>query len=102
MLRDGAPSPHEALFLFDRDRIAGVRSGQWKLVVESRYQAAVTRLDHPQSYYGPGLLFDLQRDPSETYSYAREHPDVVTRLRQLLEQAQEDLGATVPEQMWNR
>ena len=102
MLRGDASSPHEALFLFDRDRIAGVRSGRWKLVVESRYQAAVTRLDHPNSYYGPGLLFDLQLDPSETYSYAREHPDIVRQLRQRLERAQRELGATVPDQMWNR
>jgi len=61
----------------------------------------VTRLD-PRSYYGPGLLFDLERDPSETHSYAREHPDVVMRLRQHLEQAQEELGVTVPDQMWTR
>ena len=72
MLVDGAASPHEALFLFDRDRIAGVRSGQWKLVVESQYRAAVPSFDNPDSYYGPnGLLFDVRRDPSETYSYTR-------------------------------
>jgi uncharacterized sulfatase len=102
MLRGNAPSPHEALFLFDRDRIAGVRSGRWKLVVESKYQASVTRLDHPSSYYGPGLLFDLQRDPSETYSYAREHPEIVRQLRQRLERARRELGATVLDRMWNR
>jgi uncharacterized sulfatase len=102
MLQRGEPSPHEALYLFDQDRIAGVRSGQWKLVVESQYRNAVARLDHPQSYYGPGLLFDLNRDPSETYSYSREYPEVVERLRQLLEHGREELSAQVPDQMWNR
>ncbi|ALO46873.1 sulfatase family protein [Pseudohongiella spirulinae] len=103
VLRDGARSPHEALFMFQNDRIAGVRSGQWKLVVESNYLSVVTRFDHPDSYYGPtGLLFDLQRDPSETYSYAREYPDVVARLRGYLEQAQRNFDSTILESMWNR
>ncbi len=103
MLVDGAASPHEALFLFDRDRIAGVRSGQWKLVVESQYRAAVTSFDNPDSYYGPnGLLFDVRRDPSETYSYTREYPEVVARMREHLIEGQNELGSTVLENMWNR
>ncbi|MBC54319.1 MAG: arylsulfatase [Gammaproteobacteria bacterium] len=103
MLTRGAPSPHEALYLFQNDRIAGVRSGQWKLVVESSYRNVITSFDNSQSYYGPsGLLFDLHLDPGETYSFARENPDVVTRLRGYLEQAQRDLDTTVPETMWFR
>jgi uncharacterized sulfatase len=103
MLVDGAASPHEALFLFDRDRIAGVRSGQWKLVVESQYRAAVPSFDNPDSYYGPnGLLFDVRRDPSETYSYTREYPEVVARMREHLIEGQNELGSTVLENMWNR
>lgn len=98
-----AASPHEALFLFDNDRIAGVRSGPWKLVVESRYRAAVPSFDNPQSYYGPdGLLFNVQLDPSETYSYTREYPDVVARMRDHLERGRKELNSTVLEQMWNR
>ena len=31
MLTERAPSPHEALFLFDNDRLVAVRSGKWKL-----------------------------------------------------------------------
>jgi uncharacterized sulfatase len=103
MLVSGASSPHEYLYLFDNDRIAGVRSGQWKLVVETRYRVAVTSFDNPQSYYGPeGLLFDLVRDPSETYSYTREYPEVVSRLRGYLERGQRQLNSTVLPQMWNR
>lgn len=103
MLSQGAPSPHEALYLFQNDRIAGVRSGKWKLVVESSYRNVITSFDNSQSYYGPaGLLFDLQLDPGETYSYARENPEVVARLRDYLEQAQQDLDTTVLENMWFR
>jgi arylsulfatase A len=103
MLVDGAASPHEALFLFDKDRIAGVRSGKWKLVVESQYRAAVPSFDNPNSYYGPnGLLFDLDLDPSETYSYTREYPEVVAQMREFLIEGQKNLDSTVLENMWNR
>lgn len=103
MLVDGAASPHEVLYLFDSDRIAGVRSGQWKLVVETRYRAAVPSFDNPDSYYGPnGLLFDVQLDPSETYSYTREFPEVVEQMRELLIEGQKEFGSTVLENMWNR
>jgi len=103
MLTDGAPSPHEALFLFDTDRLVAVRSGQWKLVVESQYRAAVTSFDTQPSYYAPnGLLFDLARDPSETYSYTREYPEVVRELRGHLLRGQQELKSTVLRAMWNR
>lgn len=103
MLQGKAPSPHEALYLFDKDRIAGVRSGPWKLVVESKYQTVISRFDHPDSYYGPvGLLFDLEKDPSETYSFARENPKVVERLRGYLESGQKKLSSRQLPGMWNR
>lgn len=103
MLTKGAPSPHEALFLFDADRLVAVRSGQWKLVVESRYRAAIASFDSQPSYYAPnGLLFDLARDPGETYSFTREYPEVVSRLREHLLRGQQELQSTVLPAMWNR
>ncbi len=100
-LRNGKPSPHKALFLFDGDRIAGVRSGRWKLVVESKFGQALVRLGHKNSYYGQGLLFDLERDPSETYSFTREYPEVVRDLTEYLREGEEKLSATVLKRMWN-
>lgn len=103
LLRDGANSSHEALYLFDGDRITAVQAGQWKLVVESRYRAAVSRFDHPASYYSPnGLLFDLLKDPSETYSYTREMPEVAARLHSLLVAGQQQFNSAVLPQMFNR
>lgn len=102
LTRNGA-SPHEALYLFNNDRIAGVRKDQWKLVVESFYRTGLPSFDNPNSYYGPnGLLFDLEKDPSETYSYTREHPEVVRELRDLLIRGQQELNSTVLPNMWNR
>ena len=101
MLKNTSKSPHEVLYLFDKDRIAGVRQGQWKLVVESKYQFLLNRFDHPSSYYGPvGLLFNLEKDPSETYSYSRENPAVVERLRQHLMAGQKALASKQLPGMW--
>jgi len=103
VLANGENTPHEALLLFNNDRIAGVRSGRWKLVVESFYRTAISSFDNGSSYYAPnGLLFDLEKDPSETYSYTRENPSVATRLRKLLEAGQKEFSSTVLPDMWNR
>lgn len=102
LLTGDAYSPHEALFLFNNDRIVGVRSGRWKLVLDTRYRAAQNSFEH-STYYGPdGLLFDLQMDPSETYSYTREYPEVVQDLREHLVRGREELNAAALPQMWNR
>jgi arylsulfatase A len=70
----GARSPHEALFVFNRDTIAAVRSANWKL--------------HTQT----GELYDLATDIGETTNLAPNHPDIVQRLRSLVAAALEDLG----------
>ena len=102
LLTGSNASPHEVLFLFNRDRIVGVRSGQWKLVVETRYRATLNSFEH-STYYGPdGLLFDLKNDPGETYSFTREYPEVVQQLRKHLRNAREELLPAVLPQMWNR
>ena len=103
LLANGEKTPHEALLLFNNDRIAAVRSGRWKLVVESFYRTAIASFDNASSYYAPnGLLFDLEKDPSETYSYTRENPSVATRLRKLLEAGQKEFPSAVLPEMWNR
>ena len=102
LLTDGAASPHDALYLFNNDRIVGVRSGPWKLVIETRYRAALNSFEH-SDYYGPdGLLFDLEKDPGETYSFTREYPEVVEHLQELLIQGRRELNAAALPQMWNR
>ena len=80
-----------------------MRSGNWKCVLVSWYRGARPSVDYPNSYYGPeGLLFDLEKDPGETYSYTRENPDVVEKLRNYLIQGQKELESFVLPDMWNR
>jgi uncharacterized sulfatase len=49
-----------------------------------------------------GLLFDVVKDPSETYSFARENPQVVEELRAHLRRGQEKYQSTILPAMWNR
>lgn len=70
----GAASPHEAVFIYNRETIAAVRSGRWKLHTKS------------------GELYDLQADIAEAHDVAAAHPEVVERLRALVARMLEDTG----------
>ena len=103
VLTNGEGSPHDYLYLFNNDRIAAVRSGKWKLVVETFYRTGVPSFDNPNSYYAPnGLLFDLEKDPSETYSFTREYPGVAEKLHSHLIKGQKALNSKVLPNMFNR
>ncbi len=80
LLAGGQDSPHEVVYFFDNQRIAAVRSGQWKYVVSTYYRTFPIPLE---AFAGP-LLFDLARDPGETVSFIRDHHDVVQRMQGLL------------------
>ena len=77
----GAPSPRQTLFYYRGTRLFAVRDGPWKL-----HRLTQTGYGQPQpETHEPPLLFDLNRDPSERFNVAAEHPDVVARLLALLE-----------------
>ncbi len=70
--RDGAPSPHDQLILFDNERVAALRTPDWKYVVRSYYRG----YNLPLGALGMPLLFDIKRDPGETINQAARVPDV--------------------------
>lgn len=98
-------TPYEHFFYYHYNRLDGVRSGRWKLMLERRNED-----DHYFHYHGPhsdeahrlhgdpdaiGLkesLFDLAQDVSEQTNVSAAHPEVVKRLHGLLNQARNDLG----------
>jgi len=69
----GAASPWDAFLYYQTNRLRAVRSGQWKL-------------------FADGRLYDLDADIGETTNVAKQHPDVVARLRAHLDKARADLG----------
>jgi arylsulfatase A-like enzyme len=58
-----------------------VHDGRWKLI---------------QWYEGHTELYDLAADPGETNNLAKEHPDVVNRLRARLNTWRRNVGAKMP------
>ena len=81
VLKDGADSPHEEIVLFDNARVAAVRTERWKYVARSYYRTYDVALDRYP------LLFDMDVDPGENYSVARNFPDAAADMRARLENA---------------
>ena len=77
VMQSGAESPHDTLFFFNGNNVAAVRDKQFRLVLSTYYKS----FEVPFEQFGGKLLFDLVRDPSERFSYVREHPEVVARLQ---------------------
>jgi arylsulfatase A len=70
--RTGASSPHDQLILFNNERVAALRTSQWKYVGRSYYRP----YSIPLAALGYPLLFDVTRDPGETINLAARHPDI--------------------------
>jgi arylsulfatase A-like enzyme len=87
VLAQGAPSPHEALILFDNEVPIGVRTQGWKYVESAYYRG----LKFPMaSRYEQ--LYDLKADPSENYSVAATHQEVAKAMRERLAAAKAEFA----------
>ncbi|MCX6622852.1 MAG: sulfatase-like hydrolase/transferase [Acidobacteria bacterium] len=77
--KDGAASPHEALFWENNQQLA-VRQGPWKLVIDGRDYD--TTADGWKPLTGEDALFlsNLEEDPGERRNRRREFPKLVDEL----------------------
>jgi arylsulfatase A-like enzyme len=82
----GAASPYEAFYYYDRGDLRAVRSGPWKLYLP------VTVPSDVEPGARPLRLYNLAEDVGEEHDAAREQPEVVARLRDLVAVARRDLG----------
>ncbi|MEX0686659.1 MAG: sulfatase [Balneolales bacterium] len=78
-------SPHEYLYFFNNEEITAVRSQRWKFVIQSYYRTMLKSYDGESHYYHPGLLFDLELDPAERFSFTRDNPEIVDQMIEWLE-----------------
>jgi len=88
VLRHGAPSPHDELVLFDNEDVVGIRTQSYKYVTSAYYRGM--RL--PFALLGYEELYDLRRDPSESYSVAAEQPDVLADMKRRFEAARKEFA----------
>jgi arylsulfatase A len=73
--------------------VFAIRQGPWKLIPNHRGSAGFTtpkKLDPATEGGPPGQLYNLATDPSETRNVFADHPDIVARLKALLEKVQGD------------
>lgn len=92
LLNASRESPHEALYLFNNDKIMAVRTQDWKFVLGSYYRTHQPSFRAGNRYYGPGLLFRMDGVEEESYSMTREHPEVVEKMVKLLEAGERELS----------
>jgi len=94
--KPGARSPHEAFFFLRGNTVQAVRSGRWKLHVPHGYRTVAEmgrggkRGRYAKKQIGLAL-FDLETDIGEQHNVADEHPDVVERLKKMLDAFAADL-----------
>lgn len=99
-----AASPHEAFYYYHGTELQAVRSGPWKLRVQTtmRYEDIYWRFENPDAVI-PEALYHLPTDPGEQRNllprdprnYERmspKHREVYDRLNVLLDEARADLG----------
>ncbi|MFW5878101.1 MAG: arylsulfatase [bacterium] len=56
-----------------------VRMGKWKAI----------RRDVNEDPEGPLLLFNLEEDPSEKFDISKQHPEIVSRMKEIMTEARE-------------
>ncbi len=79
----GRESPHDALYFFNEDKIAAIRTQQWKFVVETYYKTFIPSFRTKTQFNYPGLLFDIDRDPAEQFSLTRDNAEIVAQMNEL-------------------
>ncbi len=80
VLLGSGPSPRQEMFYYRGTRLMAARMGPWKAHFETQpgYGPADSRREHD-----PPLLYHLENDPSEQFDVAKDHPDVVSAIREL-------------------
>jgi len=91
--KPNARTPHEAFFYYNGNRLACVRSGEWKYKVKTTLQEETEygKYEAPQSGIPP-RLFNLTLDIGEQKSVAADHKDIVERMTRLIDAARQDMG----------
>ncbi|MBN1262391.1 MAG: sulfatase [Anaerolineae bacterium] len=81
---------HETLFYYKGNRLLGVRRGDWKYLRRHMTDNG----GYASLHQGP-FLFNLARDPDESYDLSASEPDVARRLAMLLDEQDAIVRANV-------
>jgi arylsulfatase A-like enzyme len=96
-----AQSPHDALYFFHYDQLEGIRAGRWKYFDKlNRYTwpialdaaAVPDKLGADQLGNRWPLLYDIERDPGESYNVINTYPDVAEKLKKKMDLFRNGIG----------
>lgn len=84
MMFDGQPTPRENLFYYSNRELHAVRSGPFKahLFTHGRWGGPGPK---ERQRHDPPLLYNLEQDPSEQYEIGDKHPEVIARIKSVIE-----------------
>ena len=92
------PGPHEVFYYYRGLELEAVREREWKLVLPA---AAADTAGKAKGKAKGGAkaaetthLFNLKADIGESTDVAAQHPEIVARLKELVAQMKDDLGAS--------
>ena len=87
-------SPRDAHFYFAGYNIQAIRQGPWKLAITTQPESmgTATREDAAKN----PRLYNLDNDIGEQTDVAENHPELVTKLRSLIDAMQAEIGGTEP------
>jgi len=89
---DGAKSQKKAFYYYQQTRLLAVRAGRWKLHLPGpRKWLNYYKAEDAIEVSAP-LLYDLEADIGEKKNIADQHPEVVAKLKKLVEKARSDIG----------
>lgn len=81
VLEGESPGPHERFFYYDGPILVAVRYRNWKY--QRRHMS--DNGGYPLFHQGP-FLFDLGKDPGESYNLIETYPDMARRLSNMLDE----------------
>lgn len=88
----GAKSPHQAFYYYRSDKLEAVRREKWKLHLPKKDR--IDYRDGTKEYVDqPIQLFDLEFDVAERHNLAAKYPDVVEKLKVMMEKFDTELRA---------
>lgn len=82
---------HQYLYFYDGERLFSVRDQRFKYRGPASIKYGTDEMPMWVGVPQEEWLFDLQDDPYETYDVSARYPEVLTRLRQVFEDKQEEM-----------